>query len=184
MRNLDDLPFGVAEQQQVGFGIEQNRAAYFFGPVIEVGDTTQTGLDAADHDWHVGISLAGTLRINDDRAIRALATLAVRRVGIVATHAAIAGVAIHHRVHVAGGDTEEKIRFTEHLEGVGTLPIGLRDDTHAKTLRLEQATDDRHAETRMIDVGITRYDDDIAAIPTERIHLGTRHGEKRRHAEA
>jgi hypothetical protein len=41
-----------------------------------------------------------------------------------------------------------------------------------KALRLEHAPDDRHAEARVIDVGVARHQDDIAGVPAELVHLG------------
>ena len=70
------------------------------------------------------------------------------------------------------------------LKWLGALPVGLRDDADAKALRLQHAADDRHAEARMVDVGVAGDDDDVAAVPAERVHLGARHGQERGRAEA
>ena len=48
VRDLDDLAFAVAENEQVGFRVEQDRAANLFLPVIVVRDAAQARLDAAD----------------------------------------------------------------------------------------------------------------------------------------
>ena len=50
VRDLDDLPLAVAEHEQVGACVEQDRAAHFLVPVVVVRDAPQARLDAADHD--------------------------------------------------------------------------------------------------------------------------------------
>ena len=184
MRDVDDLSLGIAVDQQVGFRIEQHRAAHFLRPVVEVRDATQAGFDAADDDRHVVERFAHALRVDDHRAIGSLAALAAGRVGIVAADAAIRGVAIHHRIHVAGGDAEEQVRLAEPFEVGGRAPVGLGDDADAESLRFQHAADDRHAEARMIDVGIAGDDDDVAAVPAERVHFLARHGQERSGPEA
>ncbi len=73
MRDLADLPLGVAEHEQVGLGVQQHAAANLLAPVVEVRDAAQRGLDAADDDGHILERFARALRIDDDGAIRALA---------------------------------------------------------------------------------------------------------------
>ena len=106
----------IAVHQQIGLGIEQHRAAHLLRPVVKVRDAAQRCLDAADDDRHVAVGLARALRVHDHRAIGPLAALAAGRVGIVAAHAPVGGVAIDHRVHVAGGDAEEQPRRTQRAQ--------------------------------------------------------------------
>ncbi len=54
------------------------------------------------------------------------------------------------------------------LKRLGRLPVGLRDDADAEALRLEQPADDRHAEARMVDIGVAGHQHDVAAVPAER----------------
>ena len=61
MRDLADLPLGVAENEQVGLGIEQDRTAHLLRPVVEVRDAAQRGFDAADHDRNFLRGFAATL---------------------------------------------------------------------------------------------------------------------------
>ena len=63
-------------------------------------------------------------------------------------------------------------------------PVGLGDDADAESLRLQHAADDRHAEARMVDVGVAGDDDDVAAVPAERLHFLARHGQERGGPEA
>ena len=50
--------------------------------------------------------------------------------------------------------------------------------------RLQHAADHGHAEARMVDVGVARDHDDVAAVPAERIHLGPRGRQEFGRAEA
>ena len=93
-------------------------------------------------------------------------------------------VAVDHRVHIAAGHAEEEVWLAERGEGLRVAPFRLRDDSDAKPLRLEQAADDRHAEARVVDIGVARDEDHVAAVPAETLHLGARHRQKGRDAEA
>ena len=53
-----------------------------------------------------------------------------------------------------------------------------------RILRFEQPPHQRHAEARMVDVGVAGDDDHVARIPAERLHLLARHGQERSDAEA
>jgi hypothetical protein len=61
-------PLAHAEDQQVGLGVEQHRASHGIAPVIVVGDPPERGLDAPEHDRHVGVGLATALRVHDGGA--------------------------------------------------------------------------------------------------------------------
>ncbi len=184
MGDLDDLALAVAIDEQIGARVEEDRAAHFLRPVIEVRDPTKARFDAADDDRYLAERFARALRIDDHGTIGSLASFGIRRVRIVAPDASIRGVAIHHRIHVSGSDAEEQVRFAETFEIARRAPIGLRDHADAKSLCLEHAADDRHAEAWMIDVGVARHDDDVAAIPPERIHFFPRHRQEGRSPEA
>ena len=180
-RDLDDLPLAIAVDQQIGLGIEQNRAAHLLRPVVEMRDAAQRCLDAADHDRHVAVGLARALRVDDHRAIGPLAALAAGRVGIVAAHAPVGGVAIDHRIHVAGGDAEEQSRRTQRAQAPRAL---CQSGCAIRPTRSPCASStrpiDRHAEARMIHIGIAGHDDDVALLPAKRLHFRARHRQKRR----
>ena len=183
MGDLADLPLGIAVDQQVRTGIEQHRAPCLVRPVVVVRDPAQRRLDAADHDRDVAEGLARALRIDDHGPVRALSRRAIRRVGIVAADPPVRGVAIDHRVHVSGGDAKDQVRPAEPRKRGGVRPVRLSDDADPESLRLQHAADDRHAETRVVDVRVARPDDHVAAVPAERVHFRPRRGQERRHAE-
>ncbi len=178
VRDLDDGALGIAVQQQVGLAVDEDRAPHLVLPVVVVRDAAQAGLDAADDHRHVAPGLLAALRVDQRRAVGAAAAGAAGRVGVVAADLAVGGVAVDHRIHVAGGDAEEQVRLAQRLEGLGRLPVGLRDDADAEALRLEHAADHGHAEAGVVDVGVAGDDDDVAAVPAERVHLLPAHGQE------
>ena len=184
MADLDQRALGVAEDEQIGLGIGQYRAAHGVGPVVIVGDAAQARLDRADDHRDAGVGLTAALGVHGDRTVGALVGFGMRGIGIVGAQLAVGGVAVDHRVHVAGGDAEIQRRPAERAKRLGRVPVGLADDADAKTLCLQQAADQRHAEAWMVDVGVARHQDDVAGVPAERGHLGARHRQEGRGAEA
>ncbi len=142
------------------------------------------GLDRADDDRRAGVSLAAALGVDGDGAVGTLVGFGVGSVGVVGADFAVGGVAVDHRIHVAGGDAEIQRRLAERAEGVGRVPVGLANDADAIALRFQQAPDQRHAEAGVVDVGVAGDEDDVAGVPAERGHLGARHRQKGRRAEA
>ena len=181
--DLHHRALGIAVEQDVGGGVHQNRTADLVLPVVVMGNTAQGRLDAAQHHRHVAVGLLAALAVDQAGAIRALAGQAAGRIGVVGADLLVGGVAVDHRVHVAGCDTEEQVRLAELHEVVFAAPVRLGNDAHAKTLGFEQTTDDGHAERRMIDVGVTGDDDDVAAVPAELIHLFPAHRQEGRRPE-
>ncbi len=177
MRQLDQRTLGVAVDQEIGLGVDQRGATNLLGPVIVVGDAAQARLDAADDDGYTLERLARALGVDRHRAVGASTGGAVRRIGIVRAQSPIGGVAVHHRVHVPGGDAEKEVRPPEPPEVLGRGPVRLGDDADTKPLCLQQPPDDRHPEGGMVHIGIPGQDHDVATVPTEQVHLGARHGQ-------
>ena len=96
----------------------------------------------------------------------------------------VGGIAVDHRVHVACGHTEEQVRFTQTHKVVFAVPVGLGDDPHAEALRFEHTATDGHAEARVVNVGIARDQNDIAAVPAQLVHLFPGHRQERRRSKA
>ena len=149
-----------------------------------MSDAPQRGLDAAEHQRHIRPGFPAALCIHQRAAVRALPGAPSGGVGVVGTGFALRGVAVDHRIHVAGGDAEEEIRPAERFERRRRMPVRLGDDADAKTLRLQQPPNDGHAEGGMIDIGVTGDEDDVAGIPAQGIHLRAVHGQERGAAEA
>ena len=51
------------------------------------------------------------------------------------------------------------------------MPVGLGHDGHTIACRLEHTPDDGSTERRMVDVGITREQDDIERVPSPQFHF-------------
>ena len=184
VRELDQRTLGVAEQQQVGLAVDQHGTLDGFRPVVEMRDAAQRSLDAADDDGHILECFARALGIDGDGVIGAPAGFGVGGVGIVRADFLVGRVTVNHRIHVAGGDAEEQFRLAEPAEVGGGFPVRLRDDADAKSLRLQQPADQRHAEARVVDVGIAGDEDDVAGVPAARIHFAARHRQEGGNAEA
>ena len=143
-----------------------------------MSDTAQAGFDRAEDDIRLRPGFAAALGIDQQGTVRTPVRLGIRRVGIVRTDFPVSGVAIDHRIHVAGSHTEKQIGPPQHLEGLGRMPVRLGDDANAKTLGLQQPPDQGHAEARMIDVGVASHQNDIARIPAKAFHFRARHRQK------
>ncbi len=177
--NFDNRTLGVAVQQDVGAGIDQDRVANLVLPVVIVRNAAQRSFDATQHDWYMLVGFLAALAVDQTCAVRTLAGHAARGIGVIGANLFVRGIAVDHRVHIAGRDTEKQIRLAELHEVVFGLPVGLRDDPDPKALGLEQTTDDRHAERRVIHVRITGHDNDVAGIPAKQIHFFPAHGQER-----
>src|SRR5260370_3594692 len=144
MCDCADLALAVAVDEQVGLGIQQDRAAHLLRPVVEVSDAPKGSFDATNDDWNVLESLTCALRVDNHGAIRSLSALTAGRVCVVASDSAIRGVAIDHGVHVAGRDAEEQVWSSEGTDRIGAVPISLAHDTHADPFPLQNTTHHRH----------------------------------------
>lgn len=73
MGHFHQRPLGVAVDEDIGLGIEQDGATDSLGPVVVVGDAAQGCLDAADNDGDLLEGLLAALGIDQGGAIRPLA---------------------------------------------------------------------------------------------------------------
>ena len=136
-------------------------------PVVVVRDAAQAASMPPSTMRHVVEGLAAALAVDEAARSGRLPPTSPGRVGVVAADLAVRGVAVDHRIHVAGGDAEEQVRLAQRLEGLGAVPVGLGDDADAKALRLQHAADHRHAEAGVVDIGVAGDDDDVAAVPAQ-----------------
>ncbi|CCK00591.1 hypothetical protein BN130_3373 [Cronobacter malonaticus 507] len=175
VRHFHQRTLAIAENQHVGFGIHQHRAAHGIRPVIVMRGAAQARLNTAQNHRHVAPGLFTALGIDQGCAIRAFPGFVIRRVGVVMAQFAIRCVAVDHRIHVPGGDAEKQVRSAKAHKVVFAAPVRLRDDPDAKALRLQHTAANRHAEARVIDVGVAGDENNIAAVPAELVHLLARH---------
>ena len=136
MSHLDYRSLRIAEEQEVGAAVEQDRAPDAVAPVVVVRNPPKTRLNAADHDRHVFKGLSQPLAVHRDGTVRPLARRVPRCIGIVIATLFISRVVIDHRVHVAGGHAKEQIRAPKGFEWFRRLPIGLGDHPDTEALCL------------------------------------------------
>ena len=75
---------------------------------------------------------------------------------ILATHAAVCRVAVHHRVHGTRRNTKEKARATEFLEvSEIAVPVGLWDDGYPIAVGLQYSSEDGRTEGWVVNVSIS-----------------------------
>ena len=176
--DLDNGGLPHPEDDQVGFGVQQDRAAHLVTPIVVVSQSAQGRLHASRHDRHAFEGLSRPLTIGQRRPIGTQANATARGVGVVVAHFAVCSVVIDHRVHVAGADAQQQPGSPEAAPVVGRTPVGLADDAHTKPGCLQHATDDCHGEAGMVDVGISRDHDHVQLVPTPCLHLVARGGQR------
>ena len=176
MSHLYQGAFGVAEQQQVGFGINQDGATHLVLPIIVVGNSPQRGFDATNNDGYFGVGLTAALAVHQHTAVRSLAAHATRRVGIITADFAVCGVAVDHGVHVARGHAIKQIGFAKCLKRLRAVPFRLGNDAHPESLRFQHATNHGHTKTGVVHIGVAGDQNDVATVPAQLRHLGAAHG--------
>ena len=176
--DLDNRVLAHAVDEDVGARVEQYRALELVLPVVVVGQAAQACLDAADDDGSVLERLADEVAVDRDGTIGAVPLLATGGIGV--GMAAVLGhrIVVDHGVHVAGADEKAQARLAEHGDAGGVGPVGLADDTHLVTVRVEHAADDGHAKAGMVHVGVAANVDKVALVPAARIHVGAADGEE------
>jgi hypothetical protein len=175
---LPDRALAHAEDHHVGLGVEQDRAAHLLAPVVVVGDPAQRGLDASEHDRHAGIGAARHVRVHDAGPVGPGAGASPRRILVLRPHLLLRGQLVEHAVEVAGGDAHEQPGGAHHEPVVEVVPARLRDHAHAEAARLEEATDQRPAERRVVDVRVAVDDEHVELVPAARLHLLARGGQE------
>ena len=113
MRHLDQRPLGVAVDEDVGLGVQQDGATDGLGPVVVVGDAAKRRLYAAYDNRHLFESFFTALGIDQDSAVGPLAAYVSRCVGIIVAQLLVGGVAVDHGVHVARGHPVEEVRLAQ-----------------------------------------------------------------------
>ena len=134
MGNFNHCTFSIAVKQQIAFAVHHNGTSDFVRPIVVVCNPAQRPFNTTQHNGHIRIRLAATLAVNNGSSVWTLTTHVARCVGIVRSNLSIGGVPIDHGVHVARRHTPEQIGFAQSFERVSTLPIGLGNDAHSKTL--------------------------------------------------
>ena len=133
--------------------------------------TTQAGLDPPEDNRDILPRFFTALGIDQRGAVRTFTGNIARGISIIVAQLTVSGVAVDHRVHIAGGDPEEQIRFAEAHKVIFIVPVRLGNNPDAESLRFQHASADRHSEAWMVDIRIAGDQDNVAAIPAKLIHL-------------
>ena len=168
-----------AVDQQVGTTVDEDRGFERILPVVVVGEPPQRRFDAAHHHRRAGIEPFEDAGVGLDSVVGAEARRTARGVGVVAAQTFVGRIVVDHRVHGPGRHGEEEARRAELAEIAQVVaPVGLRNHRYAVTFCFEQAADDRRAESRMVDVGVAREENDVHRIPAPLAGLLTVVGRK------
>ncbi len=174
--------FTHAVDQDVRFGVEQDRSPDAVRPEVIVGNTPQAGLNPAQNDGNARTSVAADqIGVDDDGPVRTAVVDAARR-EIVGTALFLQGRVVgHHGIHTSPGDAPEKGGVTQSQDILRCVRIGLGDDPHPVAGILQNATDDGHADVGAVDVAIARHQDDIQSGPPAVVDVFLRGWQKRDH---
>ena len=75
---------------------------------------------------------------------------------VLATHAAVRRVAVHHRVHGTRRNTKEEARATEFLEvSEIAVPVGLGNNGYPLAVGFQHSSEDGRAEGWVVNVSIS-----------------------------
>ena len=169
--NLDDGALGVAIQKKITFRVDHNGAANLVLPIVVMRNAPQRALDTAQDDGHVAIRFAAALAVHNGCTVGPLAARIPCGIGIVSADLAVSRVPVDHGIHVARRHAKKQVGPAQGLERVCALPIRLRQNAHPETLHFQHAPDHGHAKAGMVDIGVARHNDDVAAVPTQRCHF-------------
>ena len=103
--------FGVAIQQQVRFGVNQNSAAHLVLPIVVMRNAAQRRFNATNDDGHIGVSLTAALAVHQHTAVGSLTTDTTCGVSVITADFSISGVAVDHGIHIARGHAIKQIGF-------------------------------------------------------------------------
>ena len=110
LSQLDDGLFAHAIQYQVGSRLAEDALLELVLPIVVMTDAAHGSLDASECHRYVGIELLQYLGIDDGRVVGTHVVARVGAEGILASHTAIGGVAVHHGVHGSWRHAEEEAR--------------------------------------------------------------------------
>ena len=171
-RHLYNGAVAHAIDQQIGPRRGENRGVKSILPIVVVGQASQRGLDAAQHNGGVRKELLQDARIDRYGAVGAEARLTTGRVGVVVAQAEVGRVVVDHRIHRATRHGKEYARRAQLLEVAQVVaPIRLRYDRHAIPLGLQQTTDDGRPERGVVDVGVAREEHNVEFVPAAGANL-------------
>ena len=169
--DLHRLALSHAEGEKIRTGFQQDGGADGVVPVIIMGEAPQGSFQPADDDGALRIQLTDLLRIDDGGAIRAKPRFIAGGIRIRAAPAAGGGIMRHHTVNVARAHHEPEARLPETDEIFIGPPVRLSEHRHTVSMAFQHTGDDGRAEGGVIDVGIPGDQNEVRAIPAQRLRL-------------
>ena len=73
---------------------------------------------------------------------------------------------VEHRVHVARRNREAESRPAERAPRFAGVPVGLAEDRHSVAFAFQEAAEQSHGETGVINIGIAGHEDHVNAVPS------------------
>ena len=159
--DLRNAVLAHAVGDEVGAGVQKDRAAHFIGPVVVVAEPAKGSFNAADDNWRALIGLPDQVAVDNDRVIGPFADSATGGIGVLMASLFCHCIMVDHGVHIAGGDEEAKTRLAVNLYALRVAPVGLADQSNAVATGLQQAADDRGAEARVVHIGVAADVDEV-----------------------
>ena len=147
-------------------------------PVVVMGESAQRGLEAAQNDGQIGVSLLCKSGVDGGAAVGPCAALAAGRILILRAGDLCDGIVTHHAVHVAAADEEAVLRLSEPLEVLAVGVAGLGQHAHLVALGFQQAADDGGAKAGVIHIGVAAHHHEVQLVPPPSLHVGPADGEK------
>ena len=171
-RQFESHLLAHAVSDHIGPSIAENTGSQLILPVVVMRQSAQRGFDASQHDWHIGEELFEDTGIDDRGIFRTHVVTPIGTIGILRAQATVGCIFVDHRVHTARSDAEEEARAPQFLEvAIVAVPVGLRNDGHPISGSLESSSDDCRPKRGVVDIRITREQDDIEFIPSSEFQL-------------
>ena len=145
--DLGNTMLAHAVGDEVGTGVEKDRAADFVGPVVIVAEPAKGSLNSADDDGRALVGLPDQVAVDNNCIIGPFADSAAGGIGVLMASLFCHCIMVDHGVHVAGGDEKAKTRLAVNLYALRIAPVGLADQGNAVAARLQQPADDRCTKT-------------------------------------
>ena len=119
-----------------------------------MGKAAQTGLDTANENGHILISLTDQIAVDDGGVVGPLTHDTAGGKGIGLAFVLGHGVVIDHGVHIAAGNQETQTGSAQNIDGLGIAPIRLGDDAHSIAGVFQYTADDGMSEGGVVHIGI------------------------------
>ena len=161
---------------EIGAGLQQNRAAHTVRPIVIMPHPSETRLDAADHNRRPLVFSPDQIAVHNHRPVRPVPCLAVRTVRVLVPVLSRDRVMIHHRIHISGRHQEPEPRLPEYINALRGPPVRLTDHPHMIPMRRQNPGYDRRAEARVINIRIPADIDKVHLRKSHILHFLPRHG--------